>query len=141
MYHATLNLDTGLRFHQAKDLQSSWRVLSAEATRVTRAAGWLKLEQDGSHWRLTRSSTLRRRICANGIQRIVMRDSVSSRRRGTVTSSSSACINDFQSTKRISIGPVVRGRGRCLTTTEDESTDEGVRRPSSPRRGSSSTRR
>jgi hypothetical protein len=103
--HPTLNLDTEIRFHHAKDLHAYVAgLLAAEPAEQLRPLAE-RLEREGFHWRLTHSLTtakdyLRERYSED-------RDA----RFGLIASSKDRELvhwgvpNDFQSTKRVKLGP------------------------------------
>jgi hypothetical protein len=103
--HPTLNLDTEIRFHLAKDLHEfvAGLLKPEPAEKLKPLAD--RLEADGFHWRITRSrdaaeAYLRERYAED-------RDA----RFGLVASSKDRDLvkygipNDFQSTKRVKLGP------------------------------------
>jgi len=103
--HPTLNLDTEIRFHHAKDLHRFVAGLLVPQPPETLRPLAERLEHDGFHWRLTRSldaakAYLRERYSED-------RDA----RFGLIASSKDRDLvhfgvpNDFQSTKRIRLGP------------------------------------
>lgn len=102
---STLNLDTELRFHQAKDLHGFVAELLAGSLREVLTPMSARLAADGMHLRITRSletakDYLRERYSDDPLARF-----------GLVASSKDRDLvrfgvpNDFQSTKRIRFGP------------------------------------
>lgn len=103
--HPALNLDTGLRQHQATDLHAFVRrLLDAESASSLRAQG-AALEQAGFNFRLTRSlDAAKAYLCERYADNRDARFGVlaSSRDRDLVQF---GIMNDFQSTKRVRVGP------------------------------------
>jgi hypothetical protein len=102
---STLNLDTELRFHQAKDLHGFVAELLGDARQELLAPMAAKLNADGMHLRITRSLET-----AKGYLRERYSDDPSARF-GLLASSKDRDLvrfdvpNDFQSTKRVRFGP------------------------------------
>jgi hypothetical protein len=103
--HPSLNLDTGLRQHQATDLHAFVRNLLVAAPAASLSSQAAALERVGFNFRLTRSlddakTYLRERYSDNRDARFGVL--ASSRDRDLVTF---GVMNDFQSTKRLRVGP------------------------------------